>query len=84
MVCKIWGSFLNLNVGLRILLIILVVTVSAGAGFPKLKLIKTKPITRITQERQSNLRLLLIEHKLCENLDYNNIVIDFTEMKTRK
>lgn len=38
----------------------------------------------MTQEQWSNLASLLIKHKLYDNVDYNNITHNFTEMKVKK
>lgn len=38
----------------------------------------------MTQERLSNVVLLKIVHKLCDNLDYNNTIDGFPETKVRK
>lgn len=38
----------------------------------------------MTHERLSNMVLLKIEHRLCDSLDYSNILGDFAETKVRK
>lgn len=38
----------------------------------------------MVQNRFSDLAIILIERYLCENLNYNNIIKKFAEMKAKK
>jgi hypothetical protein len=78
------GSFPNLSIALRILLTIPITTVSAERSFSKLKLIKNYLRTSMVQNRLSDLALISIERALCENLNYNDIIEKFSELKSRK
>jgi hypothetical protein len=40
--------------------------------------------TMMGQEKLSNLALLSTESELCENLDFNNLINSFAELKARK
>ena len=57
---------------------------SAERSFSKLKIIKNYLRTTMMQDRLSDLAIISIEHDLCENVDYNNIIEKFTKIKSRK
>lgn len=78
------NAFPNLSICLRILLTIPVTTAGSERSFSKLKIIKNYLRSTITQERLSNLTLLSVEHKICENLNLNNLINEFAEIKARK
>ncbi|MBK5646616.1 MAG: hAT transposon family protein, partial [Acinetobacter sp.] len=81
---KTGNAFPNLSISLRILLTIPVTTTGSEQSFSKLKIIKNYLRSTMTQERLSNLTLLSIEHKICENLNLTNLINEFAEMKARK
>ncbi|XP_050524356.1 zinc finger MYM-type protein 1-like [Daktulosphaira vitifoliae] len=78
------GSFPNISIALRILLTLPITTASAERSFSKLKIIKNDLRTSMTQNRLSDLAIISIERDLCENLDYNDIIEKFAEIKARK
>ncbi|XP_050547253.1 uncharacterized protein LOC126908954 [Daktulosphaira vitifoliae] len=78
------GSFPNISIELRILLTLPITTASAERSFSKLKIIKNYLRTSMTQNRLSDLAIISIERDLCENLDYNDIIEKFAEIKARK
>lgn len=78
------GSFPNISIALRILLTLPITTASAERSFSKLKIIKNYLRTTMVQERLSDLAIISIKRDLCENIDYNNIIEKFAEIKARK
>ncbi|KAL4131914.1 hypothetical protein QTP88_009146 [Uroleucon formosanum] len=78
------GSFPNISIALRILLTLPITTASAERSFSKLKIIKNYLRTTMVQERLSDLAIISIERDLCENIDYNDIIEKFAEIKARK
>ena len=53
-------------------------------SFLKLKLIKSYLRSTISQERLSRLAIPLIENKMLEELEYKNLISQFTSQKARK
>ncbi|XP_022178815.1 zinc finger MYM-type protein 1-like [Myzus persicae] len=78
------GSFPNISIALRILLTLPITTASAERSFSKLKIIKNYLRTTMVQDRLSDLAIISIERDLCENIDYNDIIEKFAEIKARK
>ena len=57
---------------------------SAGMSFSKLKLIKSYLRSTMSQERLIGLAILSIENKMLEELEYKNLINQFTSQKARK
>lgn len=74
----------NTLIAYRILLTTAVSVASGERSFSKLKIIKTYLRNRTGQERLSNLAIISIEKDLTEILDYNDVVQDFANVKSRK
>ena len=53
-------------------------------SFLKLELIKSYLRSTISQERLSRLAIPLIENKMLEELEYKNLISQFTSQKARK
>lgn len=68
----------------RILLTIPVSVASGERSFSKLKLIKNYLRNRMGQDRLSNLAIISIEKELSKMLDYNDVITDFANLKSRK
>ena len=66
------------HIAYRILLTILVIIASAERSFSKLKLIKSYLRSTMSQERLSELAILLIEDKMLEELEYRNLISQLT------
>ena len=66
------------HIAYRILLTILVIVASAERSFSKLKLIKSYLRSTMSQERLSELIILLIEDKMLEELEYTNLISQLT------
>lgn len=67
--------------------ILLSYPVSVGSGersFSKLKLIKNPLRSRMGQDRLSNLAIISIEKELAKTLDYDDVIADFANIKSRK
>lgn len=81
--CETHSSFLNLNITLRMLLTI-ASSILNRASVSQLKLVKNYLGSTMTWESLPNFTLLSTEQKLCGNLDHNNTIIDFAEIKAGK
>ena len=77
-------SFPNTCIAYKILLTILITIAFAKRIFSKLKLIKSYLRSTISQERLSRLAIPLIENKMLEELEYKNLISQFTSQKARK
>lgn len=74
----------NIYIVIRILLTIPVSTGSAERSFSKLKLIKNYLRNTMSQERLSALAVLSIESDLASRLNYDTIIKEFSNVKSRK
>lgn len=74
----------NLSIALRIVATIPVTVAAAERSFSKLKLIKTYLRNTMTQDRLSALGILSIENELASSLDYNGLIEDFSQKKSRR
>ena len=80
MIHLICGLVLNPGIALRIILVI-----SSLSRVKCLQIELNKKLRAImTRWRLSNLAWLPVEHKFCENLEYNHIIGDFPMTKARK
>ena len=68
----------------RILLIMPITVAFAERDFSKLKLIKSYLRSTMSQERLSGLAILSIENEMLEELEYKNLISQFTSQKARK
>ena len=66
------------HIAYRILLTIPVIVASAERSFSKLKLIKSYLRSTMSQERLSELAILLIENKMLEEPEYTNLISQLT------
>ena len=78
------NSFPNTCIAYRFLLTILVTVVFAEKSFSKLKIIKYYLRSIMSQERISRLTILSIENEMLEELEYKNLISQFTFQKARK
>ena len=78
------NSFPNTCIAYRFLLTILVTVVFAEKSFSKLKIIKYYLRSIMSQERISRLTILSIENEMLEELEYKNLISQFTSQKARK
>ena len=77
-------SFPNTCIAFRILLTILVTITSAKRIFSKLKLIKSYLRLTMSQERLSELVILLIKKEMLVKLECKNLISNFVSQKARK
>ena len=77
-------TFPNVEVVLRIYLVLMVSNCSGERSFSKMKLIKNRLRTSMTQSRLSGLALLSIESDLLRSLDFSQVVEKFAATKSRK
>lgn len=76
--------YANINVAFRIFLTLPVSIASCERSFSKLKLIKNYLRSTIGQERLSNLSIISIEYNIVKNINYDDVINEFAEMKARK
>jgi len=74
----------NVFVALRIIATIPVTVASAERSFSKLKLIKTYLRNSMTQDRLSSLALLSIENELVSKVDFQELIDEFSQRKSRR
>lgn len=74
----------NINIAIRILLTLPVTVASGERSFSKLKIIKNFLRSTMLQNRLSGLAMIGIEHKLCDELCFKEIIKQFAEKKVRK
>ncbi|XP_060836346.1 uncharacterized protein LOC132919011 [Rhopalosiphum padi] len=77
-------TFPNIEVVLRIYLVLMVSNCSGERSFSKMKLIKNRLRTSMTQRRLSELALLSIESDILRSLDFSQVVEKFAATKSRK
>ena len=77
-------TFPNAEIALRMYLVVMVANSSSERSFSKLKLIKNRLRTTMTQERLSGLSLLSIEHDILCELDFTDIIEEFATSKARR
>ena len=76
--------FPNLQTALQILLTMPVSVASCERSFSKLKIIKTYLRSTMAQERLGNLAILSIEKEVFNSVDFDHIIDQFAEKKSRK
>ncbi|XP_046492925.1 zinc finger MYM-type protein 1-like [Neodiprion pinetum] len=74
----------NFTVTLRIFLTLPVTSASGERTFSKLKLIKTYLRSTMCQDRLNGLAAMSIEHGICNELNFSDIIASFANKKSRK
>ena len=77
-------SFPNVEIVLRLYLVLMVTNCSAERSFSKLKLVKNRLRTTMTQNRLNNLAIMSIESDVLRGIQFDNLIEDFACIKTRK
>ena len=77
-------SFPNVEIALRMYLILTITNCSGERSFSKLKLIKNRLRTSMTNERLGYLSLLSIEYDILRDTDFEDIIRDFAVRKSLK
>lgn len=81
---KIEDEFPNVEIALRIFLSMMVTNCSGERSFSKLKRIKNELRTTMIQERLTCLSLMSIESDILRGIDFEDVINDFTNLKSRK
>ena len=76
--------FPNIEIALRIYLSLMVSNCSGERSFSKLKRIKNELRNRIGQDRLNSLSIMSIESDVLRQLDFSQIIMDFSHLKSRK
>lgn len=75
--------FPNIFTLLKIYLVLMTTNCTDERGFSKLKLIKSRLRSSMTQDRLNNLSLMSFESDLLKKINYNEIINDFAEKKCK-
>ena len=67
-----------------LVLVLMVTNCSGERSFSKLKFIKNRLRTTMTNERLSHLTLLSIEYDILRQIDFTKLIRDFAKAKSRK
>ncbi|XP_022160822.1 uncharacterized protein LOC111026937 [Myzus persicae] len=81
---KLAETFPNVEVVTRIFLCLMITNCSGERSFSQLKRIKNELRTTMLQERLTNLSIMCIESDLLQKLDFEDIIEDFAQQKSRK
>ncbi|XP_050063061.1 zinc finger MYM-type protein 1-like [Aphis gossypii] len=77
-------TFPNVEIALRMYLVLMVANSSGERSFSKMKLIKNRLRTTMTQDRLTNLTILSIESDILRSLDFEHTIKQFSINKSRK
>ncbi|KAL7296104.1 hypothetical protein TKK_0010652 [Trichogramma kaykai] len=78
------STFPSTEISLRIFLSLMITNCSGERSFSTLKLIKNERRSTMTQSRLNSLSLMCIESDLLKEIDFNDIISDFSAKKSRK
>jgi hypothetical protein len=78
------GTYPYIEIALRIFLTLPVTAASCWRSFSKLKLIKNYFRSAKNQEHTSNSGIIFIEEELAQQLNYDDIIDGFADVKARK
>jgi hypothetical protein len=78
------ATFPNLEIALKMYLVLMVSNCTGERSFSKMKIIKNQLRTTMGLNRLSKLSLLNIESDLLRELDFNELINDFSTKKARK
>lgn len=78
------ATFPNIEIALRMYLVLMVSNCTGERSFSKMKIIKNRLRTTMGQNRLSKLSLLSIESDLLRELDFSELINDFSAKKARK
>lgn len=81
---KLEETFPNVEVATRIFLCLMVTNCSGERSFSQLKRIKNELRTTMLQERLSNLSIMCIESDILQKIEFEDIIEDFAQQKSRK
>ena len=78
------AEFSNIEITLRMDLVLMVANCSGERSFSKMKIIKNRLRTTMTQKRLVHSSLLSIESDLLREMDFRGIINDFASKKACK
>ena len=81
---RVMCSFPNVEIALRMYLILMVTNCSGERSFSKLKYIKNRLRTTMSNERVTHLSLMSIEYDILRETDFDDLITDFAQRKGRK
>ena len=81
---NVQDEFPNLEIALRLYLVMMVTNCSAERSFSKMKIIKNRLRTSMLQDRLTNLTLMSIESDILRDIDFSDIIRDFSTSKSRR
>ena len=81
---RIKCSFPNVEIALRMYSIIMVTNCSGERSFSKLKYIKNRLRTTMTNKRVTHLSLMSVEYDILRDTDFDDLITDFAQRKGRK
>ena len=81
---NVQDEFPNLEIALRLYLVMMVTNCSAERSFSKMKIIKNRLRTSMLQDRLTNLTFMSIESDILRDIDFSDIIRDFSTCKSRR
>lgn len=81
---RVEESFPNVEIALRIYLVLMVSNCSAERSFSKMKLIKNRLRTSMSNDRLSHLALMSIESDILREINFQDLLTEFAKKKARK
>ena len=81
---KLCETFPNVNIALRIFFSMASTNCSAERSFSALKRLKNYVRASIGQEKLNSLAVLSIEASMVENIDFNDVIDEFAQRKSRR
>jgi hypothetical protein len=81
---QVQGSFPNVEIVLRMYLVLMISNCTAERSFSKMKLIKNRLRTSTCSERLSHLALMSIESDILREINFEDLVTTFAQIKARK
>ena len=81
---QVQGSFPNVEITLRKYLVLMISNYTAERSFSKMKLIKNRLRTSTGNERLSHLALMSIESDVLREINFDDLITNFSKMKARK
>ena len=81
---EVKDAFPNVEIALRMYLVLMVTNCSSERSFSKLKVIKNRLRTSMTEERLNYLALMSLERDILREVAFNDVIEDFAQHKARK
>ena len=78
------SSFPNVEIARRMYLVLMVTNCSSERSFSKMKIIKNRLRTTMTNGRLNNLASMSIESDILREMDFDEVIVGFAKYKARK